>query len=76
MKERKSIKFHVSDNFSGINHYSATINEEWVLMEYDPKNNLLEHFFVEKETNEKKKLVLTISDGLGNKNKKEVQFIR
>ena len=76
MSEKKSIRFYVSDNFSGIDYYSATLNGKWILMEYDPKKNRLEHFFLEEKKNEEQKLVLTVFDGLGNKNEKEFYFIR
>ena len=76
MKDEKSIKFKVRDNFSGIDYYEASLNGEWILLEYDAKYNLLEHFFYEDPTNNEKKLILTIKDGLGNSNKKEFYFKR
>lgn len=76
MKDEKSIKFKVRDNFSGIDYYEASLNGEWILLEYDAKYNLLEHFFYEEPTNNEKKLILTIKDGLGNSNKKEFYFKR
>ena len=76
MKNEKSIKFKVRDNFSGINYYNATLNGEWILLEYDAKNNLLEHFFYEDTNNKNQKLILTVKDGLGNENKQEFYFKR
>lgn len=76
MKDKKSIKFKVRDNFSGIDYYEANLNGEWILLEYDAKNNLLEHFFYGDPTNKKQKLTLIIKDGLGNSNKKEFYFKR
>ena len=35
------MKFKVTDNFSGINQYSVLVNEKWVLMEYEPKQEML-----------------------------------
>ncbi|MFI5148644.1 MAG: M23 family metallopeptidase [Bacteroidia bacterium] len=37
----KTIRLTVSDNVSGVHSYSATIDGHWVLMEYEPKQNLL-----------------------------------
>ena len=77
MTNQKSIKFKVKDNFSGINYYSASINGEWILLEYDAKNNLLEHFFEPKaEKNKQNKLILTVKDGLGNTNTQQYFFER
>ena len=76
MRSEKSIKFKVRDNFSGINYYNATLNGEWILLEYDAKNNLLEHFFHGDTTNKNQKITLTVKDGLGNENKQEFYFKR
>ncbi|MCP4550947.1 MAG: M23 family metallopeptidase [Bacteroidetes bacterium] len=35
------IIFEVFDKLSGISSYRATLNDKWILMEYDPKNNRL-----------------------------------
>ncbi len=76
MSAKKSIKFRVQDNFSGIAYYTATLNNEWILLEYDAKNNLLEHFFINEPTNQKHKLILTVKDGLKNEQKQEFYFKR
>jgi len=36
-----NLKFTVTDNLSGLLSYSAHIDEKWVLMEFEPKQNLL-----------------------------------
>lgn len=76
MSSKKSIKFKVRDNFSGISHYEATLNGEWILLEYDAKNNLLEHFFFGEKSNKKQKITLIVKDGLGNEKKEEFYFKR
>ena len=76
MRNKKSIKFIVKDNFSGVDYFSGTLNGEWVLMEYDAKNNLIEHFFEGPITNRKQKLTLTVRDGLGNEKKQDYYFKR
>jgi len=35
------LRFKIDDNFSGIKDYKATINGNWVLFEWDPKNRLI-----------------------------------
>ena len=39
------IKIKISDYLSGIKSYRGTIDDKWVLMEYDAKNNLLTYHF-------------------------------
>lgn len=41
------IKFYLSDNLSGIHVYRGFINDNWVLFEWDPKNNYLFYNFDE-----------------------------
>ncbi len=36
-----NLKFTVTDNLSGLLSYSAHIDDKWVLMEFEPKQNLL-----------------------------------
>lgn len=45
VKDTSGIRFTIEDNFSGIGNYRATINGEWVLMEYDAKTNELIYRF-------------------------------
>jgi hypothetical protein len=37
----KSLEFKITDDFSGIESFNATIDGKWILMEYDYKNNKL-----------------------------------
>lgn len=41
----ETIRFLVSDKLSGISSYKGYIDNEWVLFEYDPKNDLLFYEF-------------------------------
>lgn len=45
MKGRKNFKVKVRDNLSGIDQWVGRIDDRWILMNYDPKNALLEHIF-------------------------------
>jgi len=36
----KAIRLQISDNLSGIHHYGAAVDGHWILMEYEPKQNL------------------------------------
>jgi len=45
IENKSSIKFRVTDNLSDIKTYNGYIDGEWVLFEYDPKNDILIHKF-------------------------------
>jgi murein DD-endopeptidase MepM/ murein hydrolase activator NlpD len=42
---QNTIKLKISDKLSGIDSYTGTLNGEWILMEYDEKNDLLIYYF-------------------------------
>lgn len=57
----------ISDDLSGINTYSATINGEWILMEYETKRKTLTYDFKDKPLHQKKyELVVKVTDNVGN----------
>lgn len=61
------LKFMIKDNLSGIDTYNLSINNNWVLAEFDAKNNLLlykaeDQHFVSGEN----KLTLQVTDKLKN----------
>jgi len=41
----EKIRLRVRDDFPGIQSYRAEIDGKWALLEYDPKNNLMEYTF-------------------------------
>ncbi|MBM1106665.1 M23 family metallopeptidase [Aurantibacter crassamenti] len=62
------LRLHISDDLSGINTYSATLNGEWILMEYEPKKNSLTYNFDDKILDKKEcKLEVEVTDNVGNK---------
>jgi len=68
LTQKSSIRFRISDNLSGINTYNGTIDGNWVLFEYDAKNNLIFYRFDEKRLQKgvNHKLVVTVTDNRGN----------
>jgi hypothetical protein len=42
---QQTIQVKISDELSGIDRYRPTLNNEWILMEYDEKNDLLLYAF-------------------------------
>ena len=64
----KKIRLVIRDEGTGIKKYTARINNEWALFEYEPKKNLIQFkpddFIELKEENE---LFIVVEDLLGNK---------
>ncbi len=48
LTEPNRIRFRITDNLSGIDTYTGTIDDEWVLFEYDQKSNTLTYNFDDK----------------------------
>jgi murein DD-endopeptidase MepM/ murein hydrolase activator NlpD len=63
------IRFIVKDELSGIASYEAYIDNEWILMQYDPKNELLFYTFDDSRISGDKnhELELYVEDSKGNK---------
>lgn len=76
LSSQTSLKLKVSDDLAGIGHYRATLNEKWILMEWDPKNNLMEYHFDEHLKKGKNRLRLEVSDTRGNTATFEVTVLR
>ncbi|MBK7029052.1 MAG: M23 family metallopeptidase [Bacteroidales bacterium] len=74
-KSRNTLKFRVSDNFSGIRDYKGEINDEWALVEWDPKNKLMIYRFDEKVQTGKNNFRLEVWDEKGNKASASTSFI-
>lgn len=75
---KKTLSFKISDDFSGIATYSATIDGQWALFEYDPKTNTLTHYFDDTRWGKggTHTLVLTVTDGKGNKSVSRTSYKR
>lgn len=73
----KYLSVYIADDLSGVNTYSATLNGEWVLMEYEPKNNTLTYNFDDKILDKKQcVLKVTVTDNVGNENSLSTSFYR
>ncbi len=62
----KQISFEIKDEFSGINSYRATLNGEWILMEYDPKNDKLSYQIDDRMKKGKNQIRLEVKDNKEN----------
>ncbi|MFN8777215.1 MAG: M23 family metallopeptidase [Flavobacteriales bacterium] len=67
MKGRSQFSFRISDGLSGIADYVPTIDGEWVLMEYDGKNNRITcSFDPERMTRGSHLFEIRVVDQVGN----------
>ncbi len=78
LSKHRYLTLKIDDETSGINSYRATINGEWVLMEYDYKKNTLIYDFndavIKNETKFNLKIIVT--DNVGNSSTFETIFYR
>ncbi|RDY61030.1 M23 family metallopeptidase [Flagellimonas nanhaiensis] len=67
----------ISDDLSGINSYEATLNGEWILMEYEPKTKTITYNFEDTTLdNTQCDLKVTVTDNVGNSNTFTSTFFR
>ncbi|MCF8304349.1 MAG: M23 family metallopeptidase [Bacteroidales bacterium] len=67
IKKQKSFQFRIKDEGSDIDQYRGTLNEKWILMEYDPKNDLLIYQIDNRLSKGKNDFKLEVIDERGNK---------
>ncbi len=61
------LSLYIADDLSGINTYKATLNGEWLLMEYEPKTKTLTYNFDDKILDKKQcELEVVVTDNVGN----------
>jgi hypothetical protein len=61
------LRMHVSDDLSGIDTYSARLNGEWILMEYEPKTNTFTYNFDDRILDKTAyELEVVVTDNVGN----------
>ena len=71
------LKVKISDEISGIKNYRATINDQWILMEYDTKTQLLTYDFNDNIIIEtKNNLKIIVTDNVGNSSTFETIFYK
>lgn len=65
---KRYLRFRIKDELSGIRSYNGFIDDQWVLFEYDPKNELLFYRFDPErlKDNRHHELVLTVIDNKKN----------
>lgn len=65
---RRSLRFKITDDLSGIRSYNGFIDNQWVLFEYDAKNDRITYRFDQErlQNNRNHELVLTVIDNKEN----------
>lgn len=66
VKMADTLRFEINDELSGINSYEGTLNGNWILMEYDPKNRLLFYVVDQVSVSGENLLRLRVDDDRGN----------
>ena len=70
LSDYKYLRVKMHDDLSGIATYRATINGKWILMEYEPKKDMLSYNLNDLKFDESKyKLKIILTDNVGNTNK-------
>lgn len=75
------LKVRIKDNLTGIKNYRATIDGQWILMEYEPKTGVLTYDFndfkyKELSKSSKHQLKIVVSDNVNNTNTYIATFYR
>ena len=71
------LSLQIADNLSGIDTYNATLNGEWILMEYEPKTRTLTYNFDDKIGDANQcDLELVVTDNAGNTSRYQATFFR
>lgn len=76
MAAARSINFRMGDNMSGIKSYAGTIDNKWVLMEWDYKSKILSFNFNSDIAPGKHVFKLTVSDNKNNFAEFKADFYR
>lgn len=78
ISNRKNLTIKISDNESGVNNYRGTINDKWILLEYNPMKGILSYDFNDNINTDDAKNVLEIKieDNVGNEKKLIKTFYR
>ncbi len=76
--DKSKISFKIRDDLSGISEYRGEIDGDWVLFEYDAKNNLIEYYFDPDriQLGKTHHLELKVSDAKDNTRTYEADFYR
>ena len=74
--KNSTLKVQIKDDLSGIKSYRGEIDGQWILLEYEPKQNRLTHYFLNSLTKGKHVFTLEVTDNKDNVQRYEALFYR
>jgi hypothetical protein len=69
-----TIKVKIRDSETGIKRFRVTLNDQWILTEYEPKKSLLFYNFDDRIKKGENRLKVVVSDRLGNETVYEAEL--
>lgn len=75
-KTSPRLSFKLSDKGTGIKTYNAWVDDQWILMKYDGKKNIIYHQFDEYVTVGQHTIKIIVTDLVDNSTSFESEFIR
>ena len=75
ISNENAIRIKITDDLAGINTYTGKLNGEWILMDYDAKNDLLTYIFDEKLNKGSNTFELTVTDKKNNVSNFKIKLI-
>ncbi|MCB0812911.1 MAG: hypothetical protein KDB87_07080, partial [Flavobacteriales bacterium] len=77
MAGRSGFSVKVTDDLSGVDHWKAELDGQWILLDYDPKRALLTHTFdTHTDTPGEHEFLLEVFDERGNRSVFARKFVR
>ncbi|SEB37007.1 Peptidase family M23 [Tenacibaculum sp. MAR_2009_124] len=77
ISKNKTLKVKIKDKETGIRNYRATIDNEWILMEYNHKKGILTYNFSDKKLVGSKHIFkIVVSDNVGNTKTLKTAFFK
>jgi len=78
ISNRDKLQIKINDKNSGISSYRGTLNDKWILLEYNPMKGILTYDFDDNINNSEPKNILKVSvtDNVGNTKHLEKVFFR
>ena len=78
ISNKDKLQIRINDENSGISSYRGTLNDKWILLEYNPMKGILTYDFDDNINNSESKNILKVSvkDNVGNTSRLEKVFFR
>ncbi len=70
----KTLRIEVKDDFSGVANIRPTLNDRWILIDHDPKNNLLVYEMDDRLRKGSNTLRVMVADHAGNSTTLQIQL--